>query len=78
MAINDCVAAVPNRQRFMVQEFLGFVLHNSYLQRNGVLYKQAKGVTMGTACAPPVANIHFATSLKATLAAAQHSRVWHG
>ena len=73
-AATSCAAAVPAPLRMMVHQFLQFVLHNMYCQRNGVVYQQTSGVTMGTACAPPVANIYMATAFEHT--AKQRAVLW--
>lgn len=73
-AILHCAAAAPGSARMLVEQLLQFVLSNTFCQRGGVVYQQTSGVTMGTACAPPVANIYMATAFEA--AARQQSASW--
>ena len=39
-------------------------MYNTYLKRGDSIYKQARGVIMGTSCSPPVGNIYVATSIE--------------
>jgi len=58
----------------MVEQLLRFVLANMYCQKDGTTYQQTSGVAMGTACAPPVANIYMAADFETS--ARQQADVW--
>lgn len=47
----------PLYQQMFVMELLTIVMENSYLQYDGVVYKQVDGTAMGTNVAPPYADI---------------------
>jgi hypothetical protein len=63
-AVRAAAASVPARQRGMVEEMASFVLDNTYCTRDGIVYQQTAGVAMGTACAPPLANIYMAVEFE--------------
>ena len=75
LAIDACCHTVDRPQAPMVQDMLDFVLKNSYVRRGNSIYKQASGLAMGTACAPPVANIHIARNLEDAIRTS-HPHLW--
>lgn len=58
----------------MVSQLLHFVFDNKFRQHGAAVYQQTSGVTMGTACAPPVANIYMSTAFEAE--AQRQSPLW--
>ena len=42
---------------FAFKDFLNFILNNNYFTFNETIYKQNKGIAMGSACGPSIANL---------------------